>query len=97
MYILAILHFYISNVIDTNILVVDHLHQTELSKGSLGICLILEWLHQFLDCHLLSSLVVQCRAVCRERGREGNEEGRSGRERERGSGSVKERGKRDPV
>ena len=65
------------------ILVMDHLHQTQLSESSLGIGLILEWLHQFLDGHLLPCLVVQCRA-------EGERE-RGGKVREGGGGGGGEK------
>ena len=59
----------------TNVLVVDHLHETELTERSLGIGLVLERLHQFLDRHLLPSLGVHCRASDGWGGGGGDKEG----------------------
>ena len=47
----------------THVLVVHHFHESEFSERSLSVGLVLERLHQFLDGHSLSSLVVQDRAV----------------------------------
>ena len=43
----------------TYIFVMDHLHESQLPEGPLGIGLVLKWLDKLLDCYFLSRLRVQ--------------------------------------
>ncbi len=52
----------INKIIMTYILVINHLHESQLTESSLSIRLILEWLHQLLNGYPFSLDRIKCRA-----------------------------------